>query len=192
MEECRSAVLFRFPGKEQLNSMAGIRTWLKKELLEILPVWAFFFVSFSLLGITVSAVLSEYHVELFNPPEYFVAALIVAKAVLVVDTFFKKELFRGRPLVYITIWNTVLYVFTVLVFHHADRMIKLMRREHVGVLEANRTILDQMAEPGYWAAFAWVVALIFGFCMVRELIRLLGSDRFMDAFFGRHRFHSSH
>lgn len=164
--------------------MAEFGSWLKKEFRELLPVWAFFFLSFSLLSFTLSSVLGQYHVEAYEPPEYFVGSLIVAKAVILVDAFIKTAWFRGRPLIYATLFNTGSYFVAALAVRHFERMFTLMRRQHLGFVQANHEVFEAIHEPRYWVTVIWLLALIFAFCMLRELIRSIGVDRFKEMFFG--------
>src|SRR5262249_55745754 len=165
--------------------MSKMWNWLKKEFREILPVWAFFFFAMGLLSISVSAVLGQYHIELARPHEYLVGSLIMAKVVLLVDTFVSREWLRGRPLIYPTLWKTGLYVLAAVALDNLERLFTLVWRHHFGFDQATREILSNMPEPLYWAAMAWLIALILVFCAFRELIDSIGSDRFMEMFFGK-------
>jgi hypothetical protein len=164
--------------------MARAWKWLKKEIYEILPVWAFFFVSFGLAALTVSAVLSEYHIERQQPAEYLIGSLIMAKVVLLLDAFLKREWFRGRPLIYITLWNTGLYFVAGLTVHYLEELLKIKRRQHVSAAQAHHEVLRTMAQPGFRAMMVWVLVATFGFCAIRELIRAIGWDHFIEMFFG--------
>jgi len=165
--------------------MSKMWNWIKKEFYEILPVWAFFFFAMGLLSFTVSAVLGKYHIELARPHEYLVGSLIMAKVVLIMDTFVHNEWLRGRPLIYPTLWKTGLYFIAAVAFNTFERLFTLVRRQHLGFDQATREILSNMVEPRYWAAMAWLIALIVVFCAFRELIDFIGSDRFKEMFFGK-------
>ena len=163
--------------------MAHVWRWLKKELSEILPAWAFFFFSFGLLALTLSAVLKEYHLERQQPAEYLVGSLIMAKVVLLIDAFIKKEWLRGRPLIYMTLWNTSLYVVAALLVHYLEQSLKL-KRQHLTAVETHHRVLHAMSQPEYWAIMSWLIVVTFAFCFIRELIRTLGWNRFITTFFG--------
>jgi hypothetical protein len=160
-------------------------SWLNKELHEILPVWAFFFFAMGLLSMTISAVLGRYQIKLQRPHEYLIASLIIAKAVLVMDSLMDKEWLRGRPLIYPTLWNTGVYLVAAIVFDRLEQMLSIIRRQHVSLAPAIRETLGNMNQPGYWAVMAWLIALIVVFCAFRELIESIGRDRFKELFFGR-------
>jgi hypothetical protein len=165
--------------------MTRVFKWLYKEFLEILPVWAFFFVAFGLMALNRIAIYGEYHIQASEPLEYLVGSFIMAKVVLLVDAVFKKRHVPGRPLIYGTLAATGLYFVAALILHHAEQVIHLMRRSHVGLTEAQRQVLLSMGQPTFVAIMVSVLALTFTFCMLRELIRAMGRERFMEAFFGR-------
>ena len=166
--------------------MSRILNWLYKELREILPIWAFFFISFALVEITELSIFGQYHITPEKQPELLVGSLIMAKAVLLIDSFFKGRRESGRPLIYGTLWNTGLYFVAAMVLHHVDRIIALIRHQHVGFAEANREALLALEKPTIVAIMIAVLALTFAFCMLRELIHAIGRDHFMEMFFGRH------
>jgi hypothetical protein len=163
--------------------MAHVWRWLKKELYEILPVWAFFFFAFGLNALTLSAVLREYHLERQQPAEYLVGSLIMAKVVVLIDAFIKKEWLRGRPLIYMTLWNTGLYTVGALLVHYLEQSLKL-KRQHLTGAETHHRVIRAMSQPEFWAIMSWMIVVTFAFCFIRELIRALGWNRFIATFFG--------
>ena len=167
--------------------MAKFGSALKKELREIFPVWLFFFLSFTLLALTLSKILDRYQVEVYEPFGYFAGSLAVAKAVNLVDIFLRTAWFRSRPLIYATLFNTGIYSAAALVVHHFEQVFKLMWRQHLGFAPANHKVFQALNDPRYWALVAWLVALVFVFCTLRELIRCIGAERCIEMFFGRWR-----
>jgi hypothetical protein len=165
--------------------MSRLLNWASKEFREILPVWIFFFVSFALVAFIRSESIGEYHIKQAEPHEYLVASLIMAKVVLIVDSL-KRPKPRSRPLIYGTLWDTAVYFVAAIVLYHVEQVIAFMRHRHVPFTEANREALLTMEKPIFLALMAGVLALTFAFCIVRELIRAIGKDRFMEMFFGRH------
>jgi hypothetical protein len=165
--------------------MSRILNWAYKEFREILPVWIFFFVSFALVAFIRSESIGEYHIKQTAPHEYLVASLIMAKVVLIVDSL-KRPKSRRRPLIYSTLSDTGLYFVAAIVLHHMEQVIAVMRHRHVPFTEANREAFLMMEKPIFLALMAGVLALTFAFCIIRELIRAIGKERFMEIFFGRH------
>ena len=164
--------------------MSKMLSWLREEFLRILPVWIFFFLSFGLMALTRITIFGEYHIKPEEPPEYLVGSLIMAKVVLLVDAFMKNRAGHGRPLIYGTLLNTSLYFLAALVLQHLEHTISLIRHHHVGFAEASHEALLALEKPSFLTIMLVVLALTFGFCMIRELIRGIGLDRFMEMFFG--------
>jgi hypothetical protein len=160
--------------------------WLREEFRQILPVWAFFFVAFGLVALTRMATYREYHIEPEKQPEFLVGSLIMAKVVLLIDSFFKIRRGPGRPLIYGTLWNTGLYFVAAMVLHYVEQVITLIRHKHVGLAAANREALLALEKPTFLTIMLGVLALTFTFCMLRELIEAVGRERFLELFFGRH------
>ena len=159
--------------------------WLREEFLEILPVWIFFFLSFGLVALIRSMTFKEYHIQALQPPEYLVGSLIMAKVVLLVDALMKDRVRRDLPLIYGTVVNTGLYFLGALVLHYAEQTISRIRHQHVGFGQASHEALVALGQPSFEAIMLAVLALTFGFCMLREIIRYVGTDHFMEVFFGR-------
>ena len=160
--------------------------WLREEFRQILPVWAFFFVAFGLGALTRMATYREYHIKPEEQPEFLVGSLIMAKVVLLIDSFFKIRRGPGRPLIYGTLWNTGLYLVAAMVLHYVEQVITLIRHKHVGLAAANREALLALEKPTFLTIMLGVLALTFTFCMLRELIEAVGRERFLELFFGRH------
>ena len=166
--------------------MSRITKWLYKEFLELLPVWAFFFIAFGLVALMRMSIFGEYNIRPDEQPEYLVGSLIMAKVVLLIDSFFKVRRNPERPLIYSTLGNTGIYFVAAMVFHYIEQTISLVRHRHFGFAEASRETLLAMEKPTFLTIMLGVLALTFTFCTLRELIRAIGRDRCIEMFFGRH------
>jgi hypothetical protein len=149
--------------------MVKIWDWFKKELREMVPIWAFFFLCFALLSITLSVTLGRYQLERYQPPEFLICSLIVAKAVMLIGAFTARRWFLDRPLIYMTVWNTCLYSLATLALYYVDQVIKLVWRQHLAFGPATDQVVHRMAEPGFLLMAVWLIALMFAFCTIREL-----------------------
>jgi hypothetical protein len=165
--------------------MSRLLNWLREEFWQILPVWIFFFIAFALVGLSRSETLGAYNIKPSEQSEYFVGSLIMAKVVLIIDAFFKNRRHSGRPLIYGTLWSTGLYFVAALALHYLEQIVSLMRHHHVGFAEAGGQAFRAMQTPMFTIIMATVLVLTFIFCVLRELIREIGWDRFMLMFFGR-------
>ena len=106
--------------------MSALLDWLKKELIEIFPAVLYFLVAFSLINLTENLMLRDSGIRYASFGRIFVGALIVGKVILVADLFFFIDLFRGRPLIYNTLWKTGFYVIMSLLFRQGDLALESM------------------------------------------------------------------
>ena len=91
---------------------------------------------------------------------------------------------RNQPLIYVTLWNTVLYSVAAFVLHNLEHLISAMRHLHLGFFEAGRQVFLTMADMRTWVIMMWVIAFTFVFCVLRELIHAIGRERFWNMFLG--------
>src|SRR6516164_10212181 len=95
------------------------------------------------------SIFGEYHITPEEQPEFLVGSLIMAKVVLLIDSFFKIRREPGRPLIYGTLWNTGLYFVAAMVLHQVEQVITLIRHKHVGLAAANREALLAIERPTF-------------------------------------------
>lgn len=156
---------------------------MKQEFLKVIPAAVFFFIAFQLLAFTRSLILEEYGVQVTTFVNATIAALIVAKVVLVVDLLPFVNRFPEKPLLYNVVWKTIIYIFAALVVRYVEHLLPFVR-EYGDLALANRYLLDKVVWPHFWAIQIWLLVLFFMFCALRELIRVLGRERVRGMFIG--------
>src|SRR5215813_5376056 len=82
---------------------------LKHEFYEVLPPTIFFLISFHIVVIDRRLMLREYGLPLSSMAGATVAALLVAKVVLITDKFPFVNRFPDKPLMDNVVWKTVIY-----------------------------------------------------------------------------------
>ena len=80
----------------------------KHEILEALPPFVFFFVAFHLIALTRVLMQQEYGIEARTVMNATIAALVVAKVVLLADLLPIVNRFPDRPLGYNIAWKTLI------------------------------------------------------------------------------------
>ncbi len=166
--------------------MNSILSRLKHELVEVIHPAVFFFIAFQLITFTQALMLEEYGVRVSTFVTATIAALIVAKVVLIVDLLPFVNRFPEKPLIYNVVWKTVIYLVAALVVRYIEHLIRFVR-EHGDLFLANRHLLDEVVWPRFWAVQIWLLVLFFVYCAIRELIRVLGRERVRHMFFGSSR-----
>jgi hypothetical protein len=157
--------------------------WIAREFREVLPPAIFFLVGFHMLSLTRSLMLREYGIHPAAAAGATVGALLVAKVVLIADSFAVINRFPARPLMYNVAWKTTIYVLAALVVHYLEHLAPLWWR--VGDLgTANRQLLEEIVWPHFWAVQLWLIVLLFVYCAMRELIRAIGPHEVKRMFFG--------
>ena len=105
-----------------------------------------------------------------------VAALLVAKVVLIADKLPLINRFPEKPLMYNVLWKTVIYVAVSLLAHYLEHLVPLWWRMG-SFAAANEHMWAKIVWPHFWAIQLWLVVLIFVYCAMRELVRVIGRQR---------------
>jgi hypothetical protein len=155
----------------------------KHEFYEVLPPTIFFFVSFHIVLLDRRLMLREYGLPLSSMAAATVAALLIAKVVLIADKLPIINRFPEKPLMYNVVWKTVIYVGFSLLLHYLEHLVPLWR--HLGSFgQANMALGREIVWPHFWAIQLWLIVLIFVYCAMRELVRVIGRQRVLQIFFG--------
>jgi len=161
----------------------GIGSRVKHEILEAIPPAIFFFVAFQLIAFTQSLMLQEYGVQVATFVKATVAALIVAKVVLVADLMPFINRFPEKPLVYNIAWKTAVYVVAALLVRYVEHLIDFLR-ETGDLAQAHSQLMQHVVWPHFWAIQIWLLVLFLMYSSLRELVRALGPERVRAMFLG--------
>ena len=161
----------------------GLWQWLKHEFWEVLPPTIFFLISFHIVLIDRRLMLRQYGLPLSSMVSATVAALLVAKVVLITDSFSLVNRFPEKPLMYNVVWKTAIYVAAALVIHYLEHLVPIWWRVR-DFQAANDRLMNEIVWPHFWAVQLWLVVLLFVYCALRELVRVIGRERIVHMFFG--------
>jgi hypothetical protein len=151
------------------------------EARRLLPSWLFFYLSFSLLRLTQTAVLQQAGVSVLPPSRVLAGSLIVAKAIITVDAM---KLFRrldARPVLISAFFKTAIYTLVVFVFQYSEALFEF---RFLGLTAASMEFGHRLGTLRFWVIQAWLVILLFLFSAVRALARKLGRHRFRRLLLG--------
>jgi len=163
--------------------MSGVGRWLEHEFHAVIPPTIFFLISFHIVALDRRLVLREYGLPLSSMAAATVAALLIAKVVLITDGLPFINRFPEKPLMYNIVWKTAIYVVAALLIHYLEHLVPVWWR--LGDLgAANRQLAAEIVWPHFWAVQLWLVVLLFVYCALRELIRAIGRDKVVAMFFG--------
>ena len=163
--------------------MSKMWATIKHEFHEVLPPTIFFFVSFHIVLLDRALMAREYGLQPASMAAATVGALLVAKVVLIADKLPIVNRFPEKPLIYNVVWKTVIYVVASLFLHYLEHLLPLWWRMG-SFAAANEHMGREIVWPHFWAIQLWLVVLIFIYCALRELVRVIGRRRVQQVFFG--------
>jgi hypothetical protein len=156
---------------------------LKEEFFKLLPPTIFFFVALHIVMFIRVLMLEGTGLKTSSSISIAVAALILGKAVLVADMLPMINRFPNKPLIYNVAWKTFIYWLLSAVIHYLERLIDFWR-ETGGLVAGNQKLLSEIIWPHFWAIQIILFVLIAAYCMVHELVRVIGREKAMRIFFG--------
>jgi hypothetical protein len=161
--------------------MGRIRDIVVKEILEALPATIFFLFLFHMIGITKAIALEEYNFSALRSLGATLGALIVAKAILVVEALPVSRRSSGSRMSQI-IWKTLLYGLMALLFRFVEELIHYLSK-HDGLVSATKAVFGDVS----WALFTvlalWTLGGLFLYCLASELIQAIGPDKIKEILF---------
>jgi len=163
--------------------MSKLTEKLKEEFVELLPPAIFFFVALHLVAFVRVLMLQGTGISPATTISVTLAALILAKAVLVADLLPFINRYPDRPLVYNITWKTVIYMLAAGLIYYAERLFEFSRAAG-GLVAGNRKLLAEIVWPHFWAVLIFLLLVILMYCTMRELVRVIGRERTREIFFG--------
>ena len=156
---------------------------LKEEFFKILPPTIYFFVALHIVMFIRVLMLKGTGVALSSSISIAVAALILGKAVLIADMVPMINRFPNKPLIYNVAWKTLVYWLMATLIHYVERLVDFWRQTG-GFVAGNRKLLAEIIWPHFWAIQIILFVLIAMYCMMHELVRVIGKEKVLRIFFG--------
>ncbi len=158
-------------------------TKLKEEFFKILPPTIFFFVALHIVAFVHVLMLKRTGISPSSSISIAVAALILGKAVLLADMVPMINRFPNKPLIYNVAWKTLIYWLMATLIHYVERLIDFWRQTG-GFIAGNKKLLAEIIWPHFWAIQIILFVLIAMYCMMHELVRVIGKEKVLRIFFG--------
>ncbi|MCE0523868.1 MAG: hypothetical protein LV480_13250 [Methylacidiphilales bacterium] len=163
--------------------MSKLTHTIKKEFLELIPPTIFFFITLHVVALVHVLMLKGTGISPLSSISMAVAALILGKSVLIADLLPVINRFPEKPLVYNITWKTLIYLLLASFIHYLERLFDFSRQAG-GIVAGNKKLLSEMVWPHFWAIEIILLVLIVMYCMMRELVRVIGREKAMRMFFG--------
>jgi hypothetical protein len=163
--------------------MSKVTAKLKEEFLAMIPPTLFFFVALHIIAIVRVLILKGTGLPASTPISLAVAALILGKSVLIADLLPIINRFPEKPLIYNVVWKTLIYLLMSAVIHYLERLYDFSRQAG-GIVAGNEKLLSEIVWPHFWAIQIVLLVLIFMYCLMHELTRVIGKEKVHRIFFG--------
>jgi hypothetical protein len=152
-----------------------------REIREALPATIFFLFLFHLIGLTKAVSLDDYSITALRAAGATVAALIVAKAILVVEALPMARLSSARRISQV-IWKTLLYSVVALLFRFVEELIALVSK-HGDLVSATKAMYREVSWPLFAVLALWILGGLFLYCLAAELADAVGRKRVKEILF---------
>lgn len=163
--------------------MKKIEAVVLKEIREALPATIFFLWLFHMIALTKAVSLGDYSFTALRATVATVGALIVAKAILVVEAMPISRIFSRQQLWYHVLWKTVLFNVVVLAFRFIEEIIPLVRK-HESLSMGVAQLYQETVWPQFWVFQLWLFCALFLYCVAAEVVRDVGAGRIKAVLFG--------
>lgn len=156
---------------------------LRHELDELLPPTLYFFVVLHLVAFIQALMNRHSGVDLPTSAQITVGALVLGKSVLIANLLPFINRYPTEPLVWNIGWKTTIYFFVGLAIHYLERLLEFWRKS-TDFVAANHALLAEINWWHFWAIQLLLALLIAAYCVMSELIRVIGPARMKAIFFG--------
>ena len=159
------------------------RIWLR-EMKHLLPPTIYFFCAFNVIALTTNLLVRSYFFALSNFLAVTLLALLVGKAVLVVNKIRAIDRFRDAPLIKPILYKTIFYGLVVTVLRVAEQLIHFSFDS-----DGFRVALQEAVDAFTWRRFAaiqiWLFVCFLIYVTVLEVSRALGPGKLRWLMFHR-------
>lgn len=167
-----------------MSKAAAALQFLKKETLELIPPMVFFFVLFEIVVVVRSLLGSGLDVSMTSTGAAFIGALIVGKAILIIDATPLFHWFREPRLVYNLLWRVFLYTCLALLFQLLEELIPLYRQTG-SWSTAMSSFGEEVDWVVFWATHLFLVIFVTFYALITTLVELVGEERLLALLFSR-------
>lgn len=160
--------------------------WIKNQFLHVLPVFIFFLIAFTIINLTETYLLKRAGLSTYSFFYLFLCALVISKIILVIDNLPFINLFHNKPLIYNTLWKTVIYWAITFCVRIIIRFSPFLG-DHDGLQAEIENFREHFDWYLFYSVQAWYLMLFFLFVTARELTMIIGVKKMRQIFFGKFR-----
>lgn len=163
--------------------MRKVLAFLAKEYKAVLPPTVFFLIVFHVTAFTRGLMMESYGITPAGSAMATVGALILAKVILVFNRCAFLNLFASRPMVFGILWKTLIFGILGSIFQLVEEWVPLLFKYRSAEL-ATQHLLEEIVWPKFWANHIVLLLWLLIYCLVVEMIRVLGATRVREIFLG--------
>lgn len=153
-----------------------------KEAREMLPATIFFLLLLHLIALTKAVSLGDFNAAALRATTATVGALIIAKAILVVEALAVSRRFADTLAVHV-LWKALLFSVVALLFRFLEEAIELAAK-HGGLRGASRFLIEEVSWPLFAVLTVWLVAGLLLYALTAEVVRAVGAARVKQILLG--------
>ena len=163
--------------------MKKMLSFLKHELIELLPPTIFFFVIFHVVLFTRALMDEQYGIEIPTSVSAAIAALIVGKAILITDALPFVNWFRQSRLIYNVMWRIFLYLVLIFIFQFLEELIPILHNYET-TLDAIVHTADEIKWHRFWSTYILLSVFLAIYIIATEFVSAVGKEDSLQLFFG--------
>ena len=115
------------PSQRLETSVKKLFEKIKEEFVAMLSPTIFFFISLQLVAVIRVLMLKGTGIAVSSRWQTTIAALILAKAVLIADLMPFINLYPQKPLIYNVAWKTAIYLLIATLLHYTERLVEFWK-----------------------------------------------------------------
>lgn len=163
--------------------MSQLSEKIKEEIVALIPPTVFFFIALQIIALVRALMVKGTGLPVASSAQIAIGALILGKAVLIADLLPIVNRYPDKPLVYNVAWKSAIYFLIALVIHYLERLVDFWKAAG-GFVAANQKLLAEIVWPHFWGIQIVLLVLILNYCVIHELIRVIGAEKVREMFFG--------
>jgi hypothetical protein len=162
--------------------MSKLGASIEKEIRAAIPATLFFLWLFHMIALTKAVVIGDHSFTGLRAAAATVAAIIVAKAILIVEHLPIAKLFSSK-LVLSVLWKTLLFGTVALFFRLIEQLVPLISK-HESLGTAIERFSVDISWPEFWVFQTWLFSALLIFCFVSEVAHKIGIHEVKKIVFG--------
>jgi hypothetical protein len=160
-----------------------IATTVLKEFKAVLPPTLLFLFLFHMLGITKAVAQNDLSFDALRATTATVAALIVAKAILLVEVLPFAKWFSGHRFVHV-LWRSFLFWLMAVLFHVLEEVVSIAIKSK-SFEGAFRTYSEELHWPMFCVGIVWLFGGLLLYSILAEIVEAVGPARIKSILFGK-------